>query len=121
MKFATAALALLIVAACSANTGAQQAVIHQKQVKLHHLIGAVVDQRGFPVEYAVVELCDPSNHHVLASTFADAQGRFSFADQKRGTQLEIRTSQKGFNTTIYEVMVREFGRSKIRIVLPVAT
>jgi hypothetical protein len=57
---------------------------------------------------------------VLASTFADAQGRFSFADSKRGTQLEIRASQKGFNPSIYEIIIREMGKSKIRIVLAVA-
>jgi len=120
MKFSTAALAFLMAAGCAANIGAQEEVIQQKQVKLHHLIGEVVDPRGFPVEYAVVELRDGSSHRVLASTFADAQGRFSFADRKRGAQLEIRATQKGFNPAIYEIVIREMGKSKIRIVLFVA-
>ena len=111
----------MVVAFFPSAMSARQTVAQQKLVKLHHLVGTVVDKRGFPVEYAVVELCDPSNHAVLASTFADAQGRFSFADRRRGTQLEIRASQKGFNITTYEIVVREFGKSKLRVILTVAT
>lgn len=121
MKFRKAAVALMTIVLFPATLPARQTVAQQKLVKLHHIAGVVVDKKGFPVEYAVVELCDPGDHHVLASTFADAQGRFSFADRKRGAQLEIRASQKGFNTTTYGIVVREFGESKIRIVLPVAT
>jgi len=112
--------ALLLAALSPSFLPAQQTVVtHQKQVKLHHLVGTVVDPKGFPVEYAVVDLCDPSDHHVLASTFADAQGRFSFADQKRGRQFEIRASHAGFNIAQYEIVVTELGQSKIRIILPV--
>ena len=120
MKLRVVAKACLFAALFSANLCATETVAHERQIKVRHLVGTVVDSRGFPVEYAVVELCDPSNHAVLASTFADAQGRFSFADQKRGHSFEIRASGQSFNITIYNVVIRELGKSKIRVVLTVA-
>ena len=121
MKSRKIAIALLSAAFFVGNLFATETVVHERQIKLHHLTGVIVDPRGFPVEYAVVELCDPNDHHVLASTFADAQGRFSFADQKRGHKFEIRASSHNFNLTIYNVVIRELGKSKIRIVLSIAT
>jgi len=80
----------------------------------------VVDRTGAPIEYAEIQLRDPADHPMLASTFADAKGRFAFADKKRGTQLEIRVSRNGFNILQYTLTIVAFGRDKIRVMLPVA-
>jgi len=96
-------------------------IIHQKPIKVHHLAGTVVDPKGFTVEYAAIELRDAKDHHSIATTFADANGKFYFADRKRGEQLEIRASQKGFQTVQYTVDIGTFGEMHIRIVLSPAT
>jgi len=80
----------------------------------------VVDSKGMMVKYATVELCSPKDHHVLASTFADGNGYFSFDDKKYGKRVEIRVSQKGFNPARYTAMIRPFGDQHMRLVLHVA-
>ncbi len=96
-------------------------IVHEKPLKVRHLAGTVVDPTGASIEYAEVELHDSGDHRLLASTFADAQGRFSFADRKRSEKLEIRARSKGFNAVQYSVLMATFGREHLRIVLPAAT
>ncbi len=116
MKAARLAGLALLLLALSAVAPGQDLLVHSKLVRLRHLQGTVVDPRGFPVEYAVVELRDVQDH-VLASTFADAQGRFAFSDKKRGQRFKIRASQKGFNLAQYTVAITFRGGWHMRVVL----
>ena len=72
------------------------------------------------VQYATVELHSPKDHHLIASTYADAQGNFSFDDRRYGKRIEIRAIQKGFNITQYTAMRRPFGDVHMHIVLSTA-
>lgn len=96
-------------------------IVHQKPIKVRHLAGTVVDPKGFTIEYAKIELLDVKDHHSIVSTFADANGKFYFADRKRGEQLELRASKKGFQIVRYTVNIGTFGESHLRMVLPPAT
>ena len=75
---------------------------------------------GPSVAYTLIELRDPTDHHILATTFGDGKGKFSFEDKPRGTKLEIRVSLKGFQIAQYEVVIGILGSEHIRVVLPVA-
>jgi hypothetical protein len=121
VKLGRYALALtLLVVPLSALHAQQQTIVHERQLHLHHIQGVVVDRTGNTVEYAVVELCDPKDHHVIASTFADGNGKFAFEDRKRHTILEIRASAPGFNPVQYTIKMTRFGDSKMHVVLLVA-
>jgi len=99
----------------------QDVIVHERPLHVRHFAGTVVDSKGMTVEYATVELRDPKDHRVLASTFADGKGYFSFDDRKYGKRAEIRAFQKGFNPAQYMVILKPFGDLHIRIVLSVAT
>lgn len=123
MKSFRFAVALIILSAsCAKLHGEGQVVIvHERPVHVRHFAGTVVDSKGMTVEYATVELRDPRDHRVLASTFADGKGNFLFDDKKYGKRVEIRAFQKGFNVVQYTVMRRPFGDLHIRMVLSAAT
>jgi hypothetical protein len=105
----------------SALHAQQQTIVHGRQVHLRHIRGVTVDRTGNTVEYAVVELRDPKDHHVIASTFADGNGKFAFEDRKRRTVLEIRVSAPKFNPSLYTIKITRFGDNKMRLVLQIAT
>jgi len=114
---------MILYAACVKlhGQGGQAVIMHEVPLHVRHFSGTVVDSRGMTVEYATVELRDPKDHHVLASTFADGRGNFSFDDKKYGKRVEIRAFQKNFNITQYTAMRRPFGDLHIRLVLTPAT
>ena len=95
-------------------------VVHDRPLHVQHFSGSIVDSKGLMVEYATVELRSPKDHRLLASTYADAQGNFTFDDKKYGKRVEIRAIQKGFNVTQYTAMRRPFGDTRMHIVLTVA-
>jgi hypothetical protein len=112
-------IVLLTVATLLHGQG-QVDVVHSKPIRVRHLSGTVVDQKGVSVEYAFIELLNSADHRVIATTYADAQGKFSLADRKRGEQLELRASRAGFNRVEYTVSIAIVGKEHLRIVLPVA-
>ncbi|HEX4322465.1 MAG TPA: hypothetical protein VHZ52_16245 [Acidobacteriaceae bacterium] len=116
-------LGLFLLAALSTITYAQgsEDVIYSRPLHVRHFAGTIVDQKGMWIEYATVELRSPKDHHVLASTFANAQGFFSFDDKKYGKKIEIRAFAKGFNASQYTAMLRPFGDGQMRIVLHVGS
>ena len=97
-----------------------KAPVENKPVRLRHLIGVIVDQKGLFIAYPAVELRDGNDHHVIATSFADGNGRFSFADRKPGELLEIRFSLKGYQPVQYTIEVVRFGHEKMKAVMPVA-
>ena len=109
--------------ACQAalQSQGQEVIAHEIPLHVRHFAGTVVDSKGMTVEYATVELHDVRNHRMLATTFADGKGNFSFDDKKYGKRVEIRAFQKGFNIVQYTVMRRPFGDIHIRLVLSAAT
>jgi len=111
------AIVLLLLAGFAYTLPAQDIYAHQKTVKLRHLTGFVVDPKGFPVAYAAIELRSAKDHQVIATTFADAKGKFFFRDLKRGTRLDIRASLKGYNIVQYPVAVGRIGKTELRMVL----
>jgi hypothetical protein len=117
---AAATLLILLTVATVLHGQGQADVVHAKAVRLRHLSGTVVDPKGMSVEYAFIELLNSADHRVLATTYADAQGKFSFADHKRGELLEIRASCKDFNSVQYTVSIAVVGKEHLRMVLPVA-
>ena len=123
MRWIRIATALMLSTVCQAplQGQGQEVVAHERPLHVRHFAGTVVDSKGMTVEYATVELRDPRDHHVLASTFADGKGNFSFDDKKYGKRAEIRAFQKGFNVVQYTVMLRPFGDVHIRVVLSAAT
>jgi Carboxypeptidase regulatory-like domain len=120
MRSVRSAIALILLMALSATLHAQGLIVHAKPVRLRHLSGMVVDPTGVTVAYTLIELRDATDHHVIASTFGDGNGKFSFEDRKRGTKLEIRISRAGFQSVQYGVVIGIVGREHIRVVLPVA-
>jgi hypothetical protein len=123
MSFKRFTLGLFLLAALSTIVCAQgnEDVIHGNPLHVRHFAGTIVDQKGMWIEYATVELRSPKDHRVLASTFADAKGFFSFDDKKYGKKIEIRAFAKGFNASQYTAMLRPFGDSQMRIVLHAGT
>jgi Carboxypeptidase regulatory-like domain len=120
MNSVRSVIALILLMAFSATLHAQALIIHEKPVRLRHLSGTVVDPTGATIAYTLIELRDATDHHVLASTFGDAKGKFFFEDKKRGTKLEIRVSRTGFQSVQYEIVVGIVGWEHIRVVLPPA-
>ncbi len=98
----------------------QQIVVHERPVRLRQLAGTVYDASGLAIPYAAIELRSATDHHAIASTFADGYGKFFFDKRKRGETLEIRISLKGFNTVQYAVVLRRFGGARLRVILPAA-
>ena len=113
-------LAVLYLSCATLRGQGNEVIVHESPVHVRHFAGTVVDSRGMTVEYATVELHDPRDHHVIASTFADGKGNFNFDDKKYGKRVEIRAFQKGFNIVQYTVMRRPFGDMHIRLVLSAA-
>lgn len=97
-----------------------KAAVEDKPVRLRHLAGRIVDQRGFAIPYPAVELRSADDHHVIATTFADANGHFSFADHKPGERLEIRCWLKGYNPVQYTIELARIGHESMKAVMPVA-
>jgi hypothetical protein len=114
------AIALILLSTLSVTLHAQGPIVHEKPIRLRHLSGTVVDTTGAAVAYTMIELCDAKDHHVLASTFGDAKGKFFFDDKKRGTKLEIRVSRAGFQIVQYAIVLGTIGKEHIRVVLPAA-
>lgn len=117
MKIIRYAIGLMVLLSSIQTLHAQELIIHQRQLHLRHIQGVIVDSTGATVEYAVVELRDAKDHHVIASTFADGRGKFAFEDKKRRTQWEVRASLKGFNMVQYSLKITRFGDNKMRLVL----
>jgi hypothetical protein len=113
---------LLIVAAFSGHLHAQgnEVITHARPLHVRHFAGTVVDPRGLTVEFATIELRDPRDHRLLATTFADENGFFSFDDKKYGKMVELRAYQKNFKVADYTAVRKPFGDVHIRLVLSVA-
>ncbi len=120
MRAALAVVMTILLVASGAILQAQDVIVHSQPVHVRHFAGTVVDSRGMTVEYATVELRDAKTHRVLASTFADGRGAFSFDDRKYGKRIEIRAFQKGFEPAQYTLMLRPFADERMRVVLTVA-
>ena len=123
MRWIRIAAAVILSIACqTALQGqGQEVIVHEIPLHVRHFAGTIVDSKGMTVEYATVELRNPRDHRVLATTFADGKANFSFDDKKYGKRVEIRAFQKGFNIVQYTVMRRPFGDMHIRLVLSAAT
>jgi hypothetical protein len=121
LRFAVVLIILYVACVSLHGQGGQTVIVHEVPLHARHFAGTVVDSKGMTVKYATVELRDPKDHHVLASTFADGNGFFSFDDKKYGKRVEIRAFQKNFNVAQYTVMRRPFGDVHIRLVLTAAT
>jgi hypothetical protein len=119
MRSVRCLIVLMLMTALSAALHAQELVVHEKPVRLRHLSGIVVDSTGAGVAYSLIELRDVKDHHVVASTFGDAKGKFFFDDRKYGKRVEIRVSLAGFNMVQYSVVLKRFGQTQLRAVLPV--
>ena len=117
LRRALIALPLIVFAL---SLPAQNIVTHEKPLHLRHLAGTVVDPRGMTVPYALIELRDPGDNHVMASTFADGNGKFSFADRKRNESFALRISLAGFQITQYNISIATIGKDRMRAVLAVA-
>lgn len=100
---------------------AQNIIMHEKPLHLRHLAGTVVDPKGMTIPYALIELRDPGDDHVIASTFADGNGKFSFADRKRNESFELRISLAGFQITQYNISIAIVGKDRMRVVLQTAS
>jgi hypothetical protein len=120
VKAAATTVLLILLTATVLHGQGHVDVVHAKAVRLRHLSGTVVDQKGMSVEYAFIELLNSADHRVIATTYADAQGKFSFADHKRGELFEVRASRKGFNSVQYTVSIAVVGKEHLRMVLAVA-
>ena len=107
MKSARIAVTLLLFAILSVSLHAQADVVHANPIRLRHLVGTVVDSKGLAIAYSAIELRDAQSHQVLATTFADGNGKFFFADRKRGDQLELRISLTGFKSVQYTIQIAE--------------
>ena len=106
--------------AFSVAVPAQELVVHAKPVRLRHIDGVVVNAAGNSIPYVFVELRDAQDHHVLATNYADGNGKFSFPDRKRGEQLEIRASIAGFKAAQYAISIAIVGKESFKVVLPAA-
>ena len=100
---------LLLMVGSLPALGQDTVVVHERPVHARHFAGTVVDAKGMWVEYATVELRSPKDHHLLASTYADGNGRFAFDDKKYGKVIEVRVMRKGFAATQYTVVRKPFG------------
>jgi len=98
----------------------RKTVVEDKPIRLRHIAGVIVDQKGLFIAYPAVELRDANDHHVIATNFADGNGRFSFADRKPGEHLEIRFSMKGFQPVQYTIDVARIGHGSMKAVMPAA-
>jgi hypothetical protein len=107
----------IFLTAFSAAVPAQEVVEHPKPVRLRHINGVVVNAVGNSIPYALIELRDATDHHVLATNFADGNGKFSLPDRKRGEQLEIRASIAGFKSAQYAISMALIGKERLRVVL----
>lgn len=91
-----------------------------KPLRLRHIAGVIVDPKGLFIAYPAVELRDANDHHVIATSFADGNGRFHFEDRKPGEQLEIRFSMKGYQPVQYTINMARVGHASMKAVMPVA-
>jgi hypothetical protein len=99
------------------NPPAVAPVVEDQPIHVRHFAGTVYDSRGMTVEYATVEVHNPKTHQLLASTFADSKGYFTFDDKKYGKKIEIRILQKGFNPAQYTALLRPFGDQHLHLTI----
>ena len=92
-------------------------VVEDKPLRLRHIAGVVVDQKGLFIAYPAVELRDGNDHRVIATTFADGNGHFHFEDRKPGELLEIRFSIKGYQPSQYTIQVARVGHETMKAVM----
>jgi hypothetical protein len=95
-------------------------VVIEHPFRAQDLAGAVVDPTGAPVEGVVVEDCDASFMHVLASTQTDEKGRFRFPKAKSGSTHFLRLEVHGFDPMHVTVLIRRLARTKLCIRLTIA-
>ena len=117
MRLLKLPILLLFLIAFSAAIPAQEVVEHPKPVRLRHIDGVVVNTVGNSIPYVLIELRDATDHRVLATNFADGNGKFSLPDRKRGEQLEIRASIAGFKSAQYSISMALVGKELLRVVL----
>jgi len=115
-----AALVLACINTASPLHGTQL-IVHEKPIRLRHIAGTIVDRSGMTIPYALVELRDAGDQHVMASTYADGYGKFFFADRKHGENLNIRISLAGFDPAQYSISIAKIGKERFRAVLELAT
>ena len=117
-----AAIAALSICICfAAPLYGAQLIVHEKPVRLRHIAGTIIDRRGMTVPYALIELRDPGDQHVMRSTYADGNGKFSFEDRKHGETIEMRITLAGYDTAQYTVSIARFGKEHMRAVIQPAT
>jgi hypothetical protein len=115
------AAALVILAQClAAHAQGNEVMVYEQPIHTRHFSGTIVDPRGMTVEYATVELRSPKDHHLLASTFADGHGFFSFDDRKYGKRVVLRVIQKNFDMVQYTAILRPFGEEHLRLKITIA-
>ena len=124
MKFAYAALAIVAIMLAAPGLHARakkiKPVVDDQPIHVRHFSGTVVDSRGMTVEYATVEVHNAKTHQLLASTFADSKGYFTFDDKKYGKKIELRILQKGFKPVQYTALLRPFGDQHLRLTISAA-
>ncbi|HTJ30751.1 MAG TPA: carboxypeptidase-like regulatory domain-containing protein [Acidobacteriaceae bacterium] len=94
--------------------------VENKSLRLRHIAGVIVDQKGLFIPYPAIELRDANDHHVIATSFADGNGRFHFEDRKPGEVLEIRFSVKGYQPAQYTIDVVRIGHESMKAVMQAA-
>ena len=120
-RCAASALVFLLFCMGVAPCLATQLIIHERPIRLRHIAGTIVDAKGMTVPYASIELRDPGDQHVMRSTYADGNGRFSFEDRKHGETIEIRISLAGYDTAQYTILTARIGKEHMRVVIQPAT
>ena len=121
MRFLSFTTAILIAILCvAAQAQGNEVTVYERLIHVRHFAGTIVDQRGMTVEYATVELRSPKDHHLLASTYADGRGFFTFDDKKYGKRVVLRVIQKNFNMAQYNAILRPFGDEHLRLKITAA-
>jgi hypothetical protein len=93
----------------------------ERPFRAHHLAGVIVDSTGATVSGVLIEDCDPTYKHVLASATTDVTGHFAFPVGKIGSIHFLHVRINGFDPMQITVQLRRFAKGNLRIRLYIAT
>lgn len=113
------AIMLITSLSLSSSVLPQKPIIYDKPVRLRHLVGTVLEPRGFTVEHAKLELWDPQSRKLIQTTFSNPFGSFGFTNPDSLKELEIHVSCQGYQSVQYTVELNHHGAKELRVTLPI--
>ena len=91
----------------------------ERPISAARLAGRVLDQAGYPVNQALVEITNDNWSRRLAARFTDEQGWFEFPG--KGKEYSIKVTKPGFAPLLAKIKIEESAPRQVDLTMYVAT